>query len=103
MQQTQVLYLDQEDPLKWQPTPGFLPREFHRWWSLVGYGPWGCTESEMTECTQHSKNHRDCYGSNTFPVFLTQLTLLNLSMDVASWLDFSQWKIGMLNIIFNLS
>ena len=25
----------------WQPTPGFLPREFHRQRSLVGYSPWG--------------------------------------------------------------
>ena len=25
----------------WQPTPVFLPREFHGQWSLVGYSPWG--------------------------------------------------------------
>jgi len=24
-----------------QPTPVFLPGEFHRWKSLVGYSPWG--------------------------------------------------------------
>ena len=34
---------------KWQPTPVFLPGEFHRQRSLVGYNPWGCKESDMTE------------------------------------------------------
>ena len=26
---------------KWQPTPVFLPREFHGQKSLAGYSPWG--------------------------------------------------------------
>ena len=26
---------------KWQSTPVFLPREFHRQRGLVGYSPWG--------------------------------------------------------------
>ena len=30
-------------------TPVFLPGEFHRQRSLVGYSPWGCKESETTE------------------------------------------------------
>ena len=34
---------------KWQPNPVFLPREFHGQRSLVGYRPWGCKESDMTE------------------------------------------------------
>ena len=34
---------------KWQPTPVFLPGEFHRQRSLVGYSPWNCKESDMTE------------------------------------------------------
>ena len=29
---------------KWQPTPGFLPRESHGWRSLMGYSPWGHKE-----------------------------------------------------------
>ena len=33
----------------WQPTPGFLPGEFHRQRSLVGYNPWGHEESDTTE------------------------------------------------------
>ena len=27
----------------------FLPGESHGWRSLVGYSPWGCKESDMTE------------------------------------------------------
>ena len=34
---------------KWHPTPVFLPGKFHRQRSLVGYCPWGCKESDMTE------------------------------------------------------
>ena len=35
--------------LKWQPTPVFLPREFHGQRSLVGYSPWGHSQSDMTK------------------------------------------------------
>ena len=43
--------LGEEDPLEkeWQPTPVFLPGEFHGQRSLLGYGPWGHTELDMTE------------------------------------------------------
>ena len=34
---------------KWQPTPVFLPGEFHGQKSLVGYNPWGCKELDTTE------------------------------------------------------
>ena len=34
---------------KWQPTPVFLPRESHGQGSGVGYSPWHCKESHMTE------------------------------------------------------
>ena len=33
----------------WQPTPVFLPGEFHGQRSLAGYSPWGCNESDTTE------------------------------------------------------
>ena len=36
---------------KWQPTPSFLPGEFHGQRSLVGCSPWGCKESDVTEYT----------------------------------------------------
>ena len=34
---------------KWQPTPIFLLRKFHRHRSLTGYSPWGCKELDTTE------------------------------------------------------
>ena len=34
---------------EWQPTPVFLPGEFHGQRSLVGYSPWGCKELDTTE------------------------------------------------------
>ena len=36
---------------EWQHTTVFLPRESHEQRSLVGYGPRGLTESDMTEVT----------------------------------------------------
>ena len=41
---------------KWQPTPVFLPRNFHGQESLAGYGPQGHKESDMTERT-HAHTH----------------------------------------------
>ena len=35
---------------EWQLTPVFLSGESHGQRSLVGYSPWGCKESDMTEC-----------------------------------------------------
>ena len=34
---------------KWQPTPVFLPGEAHRQRSLERDGPWGRTESDMSD------------------------------------------------------
>ena len=34
---------------QWQPTPVLLPGESHGRRSLVGYSPWGCEGSDMTE------------------------------------------------------
>ena len=34
---------------KWQPTPGFSPRESHGQRSQVGWSPWGHRESDMNE------------------------------------------------------
>ena len=51
MQETLVQFLGWEDPLEraWQPTPVFLPREFHGQKRLAGYNLWGHKESDMTE------------------------------------------------------
>jgi len=34
---------------EWQPSPVFLPGEFHRQRSLADYSPWGCKELGTTE------------------------------------------------------
>ena len=51
MQETWVQSLGREDPWRreWQPTPVFLPGEFHGQKSLVSYSPWSCKELDMTE------------------------------------------------------
>ena len=41
----------------WQPTPVFLPGEFHGQRSLEGYSPVGCKESDTTEHACHSFFH----------------------------------------------
>ena len=37
-----------------QPTPVFLPEEFHGQRSLADYSPWGSTELDMTEQLTHT-------------------------------------------------
>ena len=34
---------------QWHPTPVLLPGKSHGQRSLVGYSPWDCKESDMTE------------------------------------------------------
>ena len=51
MQETQVQFLGGNMPWrrKWQPTPVFLPGEFHEQRSRAGYSPRGHKESDRTE------------------------------------------------------
>ena len=51
VQETWVQSLRWEDPWRreWQPTPIFLPEEFHGQRSLVGYSLWGRKDSDTTE------------------------------------------------------
>ena len=51
IQETWVQSLGWGEPWsrEWQPTPVFLPGEFHGQRSLAGYSPWGRKESDMTE------------------------------------------------------
>ena len=51
IQEIQVRSLGREDTLEkgWQPTPVFLPGEFHGQRSLTGYSPWGHKQSDTTE------------------------------------------------------
>ena len=62
---------------KSQPIPVFLPREFHGQRSLAGYSPWGHKESDTTEATKHSTEHKGC------PVMFLLLCLTLLSMTIS--------------------
>ena len=42
---------------KRQPTPVLLPGKSHRRRNLVGYSPWGCKESDMTERLHFASLH----------------------------------------------
>ena len=41
------------------PTPVFLPEEFHGQRRLVGYSPWCCKESDVTERLTHTRKSDD--------------------------------------------
>ena len=43
---------------KWQPSPVFLPGEFHGQSSLAGYSPWGRKELDTTERLTHTHVNR---------------------------------------------
>ena len=68
MQEMQVRFLGQEEPLEegMQPTPVFLPGEIHEERSLAAYNPWGHKESDTTEqltLTHWDKQIDVCSGS----------------------------------------
>ena len=58
MQETWVRSLSWEDPWRkaWQPTPVFLPGEFHGQRSLVDYSPWDGSV-ELNLATQQQQQH----------------------------------------------
>ena len=58
---------------KWQPTPVFLPGEFHRQTTLVSYSPWNCKELDITECIRYI-----CIYKRTHAVIETQEKKKNL-------------------------
>ena len=41
---------------EWQPTPVFLPGNFHWQGSLTGYSPWGRKESDTTQWLTHTRH-----------------------------------------------
>ena len=50
MQETWVRSLGWEDPLE----EGMATHSSILAWRILGYSPWGCKESDMTEATEHS-------------------------------------------------
>ena len=71
---------------KWPPTPVFLSREFYGQRSLMGYGPWGPKELDMTEqLTLSLFNHvKICLSAHVShfekPLLLLQAANLILSI-----------------------
>ena len=49
----------------WQPTPVFLPGEFHGQKRLEGYSSWGCRELYMIEVTEHAHTHTNTHMYKT--------------------------------------
>ena len=54
----------------WQPTPVFLPGEFHGQRSLVGYSPWGRTELDTTEQLKNTKGTSRVARLINYPKYL---------------------------------
>ena len=59
VQKTQVWFLGQEDPWrrKRQPTPVFLPGEFHGQRGLANSNPWGCKRVRHDWACVHTYTH----------------------------------------------
>ena len=67
---------------QWHPTPALLPGKSHGWRSLVGCSPWGCEESDTTECL-HFDFSRSCIGEgNGNPL---QCSCLENPRDRGAW------------------
>ena len=61
---------------EWQPTPVFLPGEFHGQRSLEGYSPCGHTESDTTEWLIHT--HRGPSKSSVHACTLSHVSRVRL-------------------------
>ena len=70
---------------KWQPPLIFLPGKFHGQRRLVGYGSWGCKESDMTEHT--------CTDADKETLYLIPCVLL-------SWGIYLLKRLSIVNYIF---
>ena len=68
MEETWVRSLGLEDLLEkgMVSTPVFLPGKSPGQRSLVGYGPWGCRGSDMTEVTEHHQTTLHTRGLQTY-------------------------------------
>ena len=66
---------------EWQPTPVFLPGEFHGQRSLAGYSPYGHKESDMTKATEHACTVcTDITHTKNFLIILRRVKDLRLTL-----------------------
>ena len=74
---------------KLQPTPVFLPGQSHGRGSLMGYSPWGCKESDMTEYTRCS------YASPRWQLLLVKgcfVYIENMLFSAATFMNFLSYS-----------
>ena len=66
----------------------YSSRESHGWRNLVGHGPWGRRESDMTEVTKHRHTRRTILNLLTFPSILSCILPVSVDTGVSqdSWL-----------------
>ena len=76
MWKTQVRFLGWKDPLKKGMAAHSSILAFHGQRSLVGYSPWGCKESDMTEVTTTSSLSVGCYAWGLFEIRRKRLSSL---------------------------
>ena len=73
----------------WQPTPVFLPGEFHGRKSLVGYSPWGRKESDPTKQLTHTLIYTDLPGNHFaliyFLVFKSTCIVIEVKFVRSDW------------------
>ena len=55
---------------KWQSTPVFLPRKFHRHGGLVGYSQWDCKELDTAEPARARAHTHTHTHTHTLPMIL---------------------------------
>ena len=59
---------------KWQPTPIFLPREFHEQRSLAGFSPWGHIESDRTYWVSTHNRYNSGYSTISIFIYFSHLS-----------------------------
>ena len=71
---------------KWQPTPVFLPRKFHKQRSLVSCSPWGWKQSDVTERTKRViEGTQSHLGHGPAICHLCDTGLVHLSVKQGVW------------------
>ena len=84
---------------KWQPTPAFLPTEFHGQRSLAGYSPWGLKESDTSEwlSIQTHTSNKNHTSLRLFSIFFVYLLVLLLTIYQATIFKYTlldiKWKV----------
>ena len=71
---------------EWQSSPVFLPGEFHGERSLVGYSPWSCKESDMTEWLTYAHTAIKVTLLQAQWYYHLNFQMRNLKLSEAKWL-----------------